>query len=72
MAGVDLNTVLELKGRKAIAMTARDVQLAPTHKLQKLESLVRPGSVSVQSGDFLAASTKWSHKAKKVDILQLV
>jgi site-specific recombinase XerD len=72
MAGVDLKTVQELMGHKTIAMTARYAHLAPTHKLQALETLVRPGSVSVQSGHFLATSTKKSHKAKKVDILQLV
>ncbi len=72
MAGVDLKTVQELMGHKTIAMTARYAHLAPTHKLQALETLVRPGSVSVQSGHFLATSTKKSHKAKKVDILQLI
>ena len=71
MYGVDLKTVQELMGHKTIAMTARYAHLAPTHKLQALETLVRPGSVSVQSGHFLATSTKKSHKAKKVDILQL-
>jgi hypothetical protein len=58
MAGVDLNTVQELMGHKTIAMTARYARLAPTHKLQALETLVRPGSVSVQSGHFWATSTK--------------
>jgi len=37
-------------GHKTIAMTARYAHLAPTHKLQALETLVRPGSVSVQIG----------------------
>jgi len=58
MARVDLKTVQELMGHKTIAMTARYARLAPTHKLQALETLVRPGSVSVQSGHFLATSTK--------------
>jgi hypothetical protein len=35
---------------KTIARTARYAHLAPTHKLRALETLVRPGSVSVQSG----------------------
>ena len=52
MAGVDLKTVQELMGHKTIAMTARYAHLAPTHKLQALETLVRPGAVSVQSGHF--------------------
>ena len=72
MAGVDLKTVQELMGHKTIAMTARYAHLAPTHKLQALETLVRPGSVSVQSGHFLATSTKKSYKAKKVETLQLI
>jgi len=50
MAGVDLKTVQELMGQKTIAMTARYAHLAPTHKLQALETLVRRGSVSVESG----------------------
>jgi thiamine monophosphate synthase len=72
MAGVDLKTVQELMGHKTIAMTARYAHIAPTHKLQALETLVRPGSVSVHSGHFLATSTKKSHKAKKIETLQLV
>src|ERR1019366_2905067 len=49
MAKVDLKTVQELMGHKTIAMTARYAHLASTHKLQALETLVRPGSVSVPS-----------------------
>jgi hypothetical protein len=65
--------VQELMGHnKTIAMTARYAHLAPTHKLQALETLVRPGSVSVQSSHFWATSTKTSHKAKKVETLQLI
>ncbi len=45
-------------GHKTIAMTARYAHLAPTHKLQALETLVRPGSVSVQSGYKLATNAK--------------
>ena len=71
MGGVDLKTVQELMGHKTIAMTARYAHLAPTHKLQALETLVLPGSVSVQSGYILATSAKRSRTAKKVDILQL-
>jgi hypothetical protein len=58
MAGVDLKTVQELMGHKTIAMTARYAHLAPTHKLQALETWVRPGSVSVQSGYKLATASK--------------
>ena len=72
MGGVDLKTVQELMGHKTIAMTARYAHLAPTHKLQALETLVRPGSVSVQSGYKLATTAKTSRTAKKVDILQLI
>jgi site-specific recombinase XerD len=72
MYGVDLKTVQELMGHKTIAMTARYAHLAPTHKLQALETLVRPGSVSVQSGYKLATNAKKPCKAKKIDILQLI
>jgi hypothetical protein len=72
MYGVDLNTVQELMGHKTIAMTARYAHLAPTHKLRALETLVRPGAVSVQSGYKLATNAKKPCKAKKIDILQLV
>ncbi len=59
-------------GHKTIAMTARYAHLAPTHKLQALEALVRPGSVSVPSGYKLATSAKRSLMVKKIDRLQLV
>jgi site-specific recombinase XerD len=41
MAGVDFKTVQELMGKRSIAMTARYARLAPVHKLQALETLVR-------------------------------
>jgi hypothetical protein len=72
MAGVDLKTVQELMGQKTIAMTARYAHLAPTHKSQALETLVRPGSVSVPSGYKLATRAKKPRTAKKVDILQFI
>ena len=72
MAGVDLKTVQELMGHKTIAMTARYAHLAPTHKLQALETLVRPGSVSVQSGYNLATSAKMPRKVKKLNNIQLI
>lgn len=72
MAGVDLKTVQELMGHKTIAMTARYAHLAPTHKLQALETLVRPGSVSVQSGYKLATSTKKSRRTGKLNSIQLI
>ena len=72
MAGVDLKTVQELMGHKTIAMTARYAHLAPTHKLQALETLVRPGSVSVQSGYNLATSAKMPRKVKKLNSIQLI
>jgi hypothetical protein len=59
---VDLRTVQELPGRNTVAMTARQAQLAPTHKLQALAILVRPGSVSAQSGSKLAANAKKSRE----------
>ncbi len=72
MYGVNLKTVQELMGHKAIAMTARFAHLAPTHKLQALETLVCPGPVSVQSGFKLAADAKKSRTAKKINMLQTV
>jgi hypothetical protein len=72
MAGVDLKTVQELMGHKTIAMTARFAHLAPTHKLQALETLVRPGSVSVQSGYKLATNTKKPRGLQKLNSLQFI
>jgi site-specific recombinase XerD len=72
MAGVDLKTVQELMGHKTIVMTARYAHLAPTHKLQALETLVRPGSVSVQSGYKLVTNAKKSRRTEKLNILQLI
>ena len=72
MAGVDLKTVQEPIGHKTIAMTARYAPLAPTHKLQALETLVRPGSVSVQSGYNLATNAKKPRRARKLNSLQLI
>jgi site-specific recombinase XerD len=70
MAGVDLKTVQELMGHKTIAMTARYTHLAPTHKLRALETLVRPGSVSVQSGYKLATNTKMAARSRKLNSSQ--
>jgi site-specific recombinase XerD len=72
MAGVDLKTVQELMGHKTIAMTARYAHLAPTHKLRALETLVRPGSVSVQSGYKLATNAKKAARVRKLNSLQLI
>lgn len=72
MAGVDLKTVQELMGHKTIAMTARYAHLAPTHKLQALETLVRPGSVSVQSGRKLATRAKTATRIRKQNSTQLI
>ena len=70
MGKVDLKTVQELMGHKTIAMTARYAHLAPTHKLQALETLVRPGSVSVQSGYKLATNAKKATRTSKLNRLQ--
>lgn len=70
MSGVDLKTVQELMGHKTIAMTARYAHLAPTHKLQALETLVRPGSVSVQSGYKLATNAKLPRGSRKLNSIQ--
>lgn len=72
MAGVDLKTVQELMGHKTIAMTAQYAHLAPTHKLQALETLVRPGSVSVQRGYKLATNAKKAARIKKLNSSQLI
>ena len=72
MAGVDLKTVQELMGHKTIAMTARYAHLASIHKSQALETLVRPGSVSVQSGYKLATNTKKATRSRKLNSLQLI
>ena len=66
MAGVDLKTVQELMGDKTIAMTARYAHLNPTHKLRTLETLVRSGWVSVQSGCKLATQHQ---SPREVEIL---
>jgi hypothetical protein len=67
MAGVDLKTVQELMGHKTIAMTAGYAHLAPTHNLQALETLASPGSVSVNSGNKLAANAKKGHEDFKIE-----
>jgi hypothetical protein len=67
MAGVDLKTVQELMGHKTIAMTARYAHLAPTHKLRALETLVRPGSVSVQSGYKIGYQHQKGREQKKIE-----
>jgi len=41
MAGVDLRTVQELMGHKAIAMTVRYAHLAPAHQREAIERLVQ-------------------------------
>ena len=69
MAGVDLKTVQELMGHKT---TARYAHLAPTHKLQALETLVRPGSVSVQRGYKLATNAKKATRTSKLNSLQFI
>lgn len=72
MGGVDLKTVQELMGHKTIAMTARYAHLAPTHKQQALEILVRPGSVSVPSGYKMATGAKKQRRVRKQNSIQLV
>jgi len=59
-------------GHKTIAMTARYAHLAPTHKLQALETLVRRGSVSVQSGYKSATNAKKSRRTEKLYSIQLI
>jgi len=58
MAEVDLKTVRKRMGHKTIAITARYAHLAPKHRLWALETVVCPGTDPVQSGNFLAPSTK--------------
>ena len=58
MAGVDLKRVQESMRLKTIAVTARYAHLAPTDKLQALETLVRRGSISVPSGCKMATEAK--------------
>ena len=72
MAGVDLKTVQELMGHKTIAMTARYAHLAPTHKQQTLETLVRPGSVSVPTGRKMATAAKTVARNRKANSIQLI
>jgi integrase len=45
MAGVDLNTVRELLGHQKIAMTLRYAHLAPEHKAEAVERLVKKAGV---------------------------
>jgi site-specific recombinase XerD len=72
MAEVDLKTVQELMGHKTIAMTARCAHFAPTHRLQALETVVRPGSVSEHSGYKLATNAKKTTRTSKLNILQFI
>lgn len=57
-------------GHNMIAMTTRYAHLAPTHKLQALETLVRPRSSSVQSGYKLATNTKMAARSRKLNSSQ--
>ena len=59
-------------GHKTIAMTARYAHLAPTHKSQALETLVRPGPVSVESGYKLATNTKEATQTREPNRIQLI
>jgi hypothetical protein len=59
-------------GHKMIAMTARYAHLAPTHKLQTLETLVGAGSVSVRSGRNLATGAKTATRNRKHNTRQLI
>ena len=67
-----MKTVRELMEHKTIAMTARYAHLAPTHKLQALETLVRPVSVSVQSGYKLATNAKKATRTQNLITLNLL
>jgi hypothetical protein len=49
MAGVDLRTVRQLMGHKAIGMTVRYADLAPEHQLSAVHK-VCPGSQEAQHG----------------------
>jgi hypothetical protein len=44
----------------------------PTHRLRSLETPVRPGPVSVQSGYRLATNAKKATRSKKLNSLQLI
>jgi hypothetical protein len=58
MAGVDLRTVQQLMGHKAIGMTLRYAHLAPEHQLSAVQNLC-PGSQQAQHG---ATDTTNSHQ----------
>ena len=52
MAGVDIRTVQELLGHKAIAMTVRYSHLAPMHALAAVERLDAPTGTPTDTGAF--------------------
>jgi hypothetical protein len=72
MGAVDLKTVQELMGHKTFARTAAYAHPARTHKQQALETLVRPGSVSVPSGRKMATGAKAATRSSKVNSIQLI
>lgn len=61
MAGVDLRTVAELMGHKAIQMTMRYAHLAPEHNLAAVERLSSFGSASPASSNRVRIAGRGSH-----------
>ncbi len=51
MAGVDLRTVQELMGHRAIAMTLRYSHLSPAHKLEAVQRLTRTRTATATATD---------------------
>ena len=52
MAGVDIRTVQELMGHKAITMTMRYAHLSPQHRIAALEKLCEATATATATSQF--------------------
>jgi hypothetical protein len=61
MAGVDIRTVQELMGHKAIQVTLRYAHLAPQHQLETVQRLCDTGAVQNGATDTRTSTSELEH-----------